>query len=72
MNAPGFNHVIAVAHAPHSKALEAEKSSFWSKINEATEQHQVSIILFDANSRTGTITSSAIGDQGLAQTEDPK
>ena len=71
VNAPGFNHVIAVAHAPHSKALESVKADFWNTINDATSRHHVSIMFFDANSRTGTITSSAIGDQGMAQTEDP-
>ncbi|CAK0840247.1 unnamed protein product [Prorocentrum cordatum] len=62
VTAPGFNHVLAVAHAPHSKALETEKT---------TEQYQVSIIFFDASARTGNITSTAIGDQGFKQNEDP-
>ncbi|CAK0888528.1 unnamed protein product, partial [Prorocentrum cordatum] len=69
--APGFNHVLAVAHAPHSKALATEKDSYWKKLAENTEKHQVSIIFFDANARTGNITSTAIGDKGFKQNEDP-
>ncbi|CAK0796579.1 unnamed protein product, partial [Prorocentrum cordatum] len=69
--APGFNQVLAVAHAPHSKALATEKDLNWKKLTEATEKHQVSIIFFDASARTGNITSTAIGDKGFKQNEDP-
>ncbi|CAK0856219.1 unnamed protein product, partial [Prorocentrum cordatum] len=67
----GFNHVLAVAHAPHSKALATEKDSYWKKLAENTEKHQVNIIFPDASARTGSTTSAAIGDKGFKQNEDP-
>ncbi|CAK0816545.1 unnamed protein product [Prorocentrum cordatum] len=56
--APGFNRALAVARAPHSKALETEKVRYWKKLTETTD-------------KTGNVISTAIGDQGSKQNEDP-
>ncbi|CAK0875669.1 unnamed protein product, partial [Prorocentrum cordatum] len=70
IEAPGFRHTICVAHAPHSRATPHEKDIFWEMIECATSNHNINIFFIDANARTGSLCSQAIGDQGLKQKED--
>ncbi|CAK0897522.1 unnamed protein product, partial [Prorocentrum cordatum] len=75
----GFNYgceLHVLRSKPYGKsgkkgALATEKDSYWKKLAETTEKHQVIIIFFDANARAGNITSTAIGDKGFKQNEDP-
>ncbi|CAK0855883.1 unnamed protein product [Prorocentrum cordatum] len=70
IEAPGFRHTVCVAHAPHSRAKPHEKDTFWEMIECATSNHNINIFLIDANARTGSLCSQAIGDQGFKQKED--
>ncbi|CAK0850222.1 unnamed protein product, partial [Prorocentrum cordatum] len=70
IEAPGFRHTVCVAHAPHSRAKPHEKDIFWEMIECATSNHSIDIFFIDANARTGSLCSQAIGDQGFKQKED--
>eukprot|EP00959_Pyramimonas_sp_CCMP1952_P353308 7402045-Pyramimonas_sp.AAC.1 len=70
VKATALDLTVAVGHAPHNQAPEAERDAFWKAVESLNDKWAFDILLLDANARLGEVTSEYVGCEQHPQPQD--